>query len=58
MASLIAAYRVVLYGHIDGAPPGPLAMDFFLRTLMTAILVLIIGYMVFARASRSFGEEV
>ena len=51
MASLVASYRDVLY---RGAPTG---VDFFLRTLLTCFLVLVIGYLVFCRYSRVFGEE-
>ena len=51
MASLVASYRDVLY---RGAPTG---VDFFLRTLVTCLLVLVIGYLVFCRFSRVFGEE-
>jgi lipopolysaccharide transport system permease protein len=51
MASLIASYRDVLYrGNFTGA-------DFFLRTLVTCLLVLVAGYLVFCRFSRVFGEE-
>lgn len=52
MASLISTYRVILY---HGARP---ALDFFLRTFVTALLTLFIGYMVFLRYSRVFAEEV
>jgi len=59
MASLISAYRVVLWGSpLDGGPPGPPAFDFLARTAVTAALVLLIGYLVFARYSPRFGEEV
>lgn len=59
MASLISAYRVVLWGSpLDGGPPGPPAFDFLVRTAVTALLVLAIGYLVFARYSPRFGEEV
>lgn len=51
MASLIASYRDVLYrGQFTGA-------DFFIRTLVTCLLVLVVGYLVFCRFSRVFGEE-
>lgn len=51
MASLIASYRDVLYrGQFTG-------VDFFLRTLVTCLLFLVIGYLVFCRFSRVFGEE-
>ena len=52
MASLISTYRVILY---HGARP---ALDFFLRTFVTSLVVLIIGYSVFVRHSHVFAEEV
>ena len=52
MASIISAYRDVLY---YGRFIGP---DFFLRTMVTAIGVLIVGYAVFDRYARRFAEEV
>ncbi len=52
MASLISTYRVILY---YGARP---ALDFFLRTFVTALVTLIIGYSVFLRHSKVFAEEV
>lgn len=52
MASIAASYRVVLY---NGAPP---ALDFMLRTFLTAVAVLVLGYAIFARFSGAFGEEV
>lgn len=51
MASLVASYRDVLY---HGVPTGP---DFFLRTFATCLIVFVIGYLVFCRYSRRFGEE-
>jgi len=52
MASLISTYQVILY---HGARP---ALDFFLRTLVTSLLTLFIGYLIFTRYSRVFAEEV
>lgn len=52
MASLVAAYREVLY---KGIPP---AGDFFLRTFFTAVAFLVVGYAVFRRFSPRFSEEV
>jgi len=52
MASLISTYRVILY---NGARP---AADFFLRTFLTSLLTLVVGYLIFARFSRVFAEEV
>jgi lipopolysaccharide transport system permease protein len=57
MASLIASYRTVLYGSPTG-PPGPPALDFLVRTAVTALLTLVVGYWVFHRHSGRFGEEV
>lgn len=52
MASIIASYRDLLYW---GAPTG---LDFLLRTALTSLAVLVVGYVVFLRYSSRFGEEV
>nr|HID14445.1 ABC transporter permease [Anaerolineae bacterium] len=52
MASIVASYRDLLY---YGAPTG---LDFLLRTTVTALIVLILGYLVFLRYSPRFGEEI
>lgn len=52
MASIIASYRDLLYW---GAPTG---LDFLLRTAVTALIVLAVGYLLFLRYSSRFGEEV
>lgn len=52
MASLISTYRDLLYwGYRTD-------LDFFLRTALTALLVLAFGYGFFKRYSSRFGEEV
>lgn len=51
MASLVASYRDVFYWSV------PTGWDFFLRTLVTCLLVLVVGYLVFCRFSSAFGEE-
>ncbi len=52
MASLIASYRDVVYrGDFTG-------LDFFLRTFVTCLIAMLIGYFVFCRFSPLFGEEV
>jgi ABC-type polysaccharide/polyol phosphate export permease len=58
MASIIASYRSVLYGFTDGSPPTAPGFDFFSRTIVTSLLCLVIGYVVFTRYSHRFGEEV
>jgi lipopolysaccharide transport system permease protein len=52
MASLVASYRDILY---RGSPTG---LDFLFRTIVTCVAVFVIGYLVFCRFSRVFGEEV
>lgn len=52
MASLISTYRIILYNGVRPAP------DFFLRTFVTAVLILVIGYWILVRHSRVFAEEV
>lgn len=52
VASFVASYRDLLYW---GAPTG---LDFLLRTAVTALIVLVVGYLVFLRYSSRFGEEV
>ena len=58
MASIIEAYRNIFYGSIEGGPPGSPDLAFLLRTLATALGVLLVGYMFFLRFSRRFGEEL
>ncbi len=52
MASIVATYRDILY---YGRPIG---WDFFLRTVVTAVIVLLIGYAVFHRLQKRFAEEI
>lgn len=52
MASLIAAYRDIL---LRGAVPG---FDFLFRTIITCLVVFVIGYLIFCHYSKAFGEEV
>ncbi len=58
MASIIEAYRNILYGATDGAPPGSPDLAFLGRTLVTAFVILILGFAFFIHASRRFGEEL
>jgi lipopolysaccharide transport system permease protein len=52
MASIIASYRDTLYW---GTQP---ALDFFARSAVTAVIILIVGYLVFHRSSSMFAEEL
>ncbi len=58
MASIIESYRNIFYGSTEGGPPGPPDFAFLSRTFVTTLGVLIIGYLVFIRLSRRFGEEL
>ena len=52
MASIISAYRDVLY---LGGMPG---LDFLGRTFVTSLIILVIGYIIFLRSARRFGEAL
>jgi lipopolysaccharide transport system permease protein len=58
MASIIDGYRTVLWGTY--ASGGPVAMNavYLFRTFVTAVIVLIFGYAVFARLNPYFGEKL
>lgn len=62
MASLIEFYREVFYGSPVPTgfipTPGLPALDSVLRVAVTALLFLTLGYWVFQRVSRRFGEEL
>lgn len=52
MASIISSYRLIVY---DQAPPDPL---FMVRTVITASVFLIGGWLLFRRLEPAFGEEI
>lgn len=52
MASFISWYRIVLYHGISMEP------GFIFRTFVTSVVALVLGYFIFTRYSRVFGEEV
>jgi lipopolysaccharide transport system permease protein len=52
MASIVATYRDILY---YGRPVG---WDFFLRTILTSVIALVLGLAVFNRLKGRFAEEV
>jgi lipopolysaccharide transport system permease protein len=62
MASLVEYYRGILYGTAvpyPGIPtPGLPALDSVLRSSVTALLTLALGYWFFRRMSGRFGEEI
>lgn len=58
MASIVDSYRTVLWGTLDSN--GPAAMDPLMlgRTFLTAVALLIIGYLIFTKAEHLFGEKL
>ena len=58
MASIIDAYRTVLWGTVNSSGPVSMDLAFFLRTFVTSFLVFIIGYIAFNRAEHLFGETL
>lgn len=58
MASIVDGYRTVLWG--TRFSDGPVSMDpsFLLRTFVTSVIILIIGYLFFLRAEPLFGEKL
>jgi lipopolysaccharide transport system permease protein len=52
MASIVESYRDVLYA---GGMPG---LDFLGRTFVTSLVILAVGYWLFRRTARHFGEEL
>lgn len=62
MASLVEFYREILYGSpvpVGQIPtPGLPALSSVLRVGVTALIVFVLGYWVFQRFSKRFGEEL
>ncbi|MCP4423680.1 MAG: ABC transporter permease [Chloroflexi bacterium] len=58
MASIIDSYRTVLWGTQESGGPASMDPVFLLRTLVTAVIVFIIGYTLFIRTEHLFGEKL
>ena len=58
MASIVDGYRTVLWGKVDGGGPGGMDPLNLIRTLVTSLLVFLIGYIIFTRAEHLFGERL
>lgn len=58
MASIVDSYRTVLWGNVGGN--GPASMDplALLRTFVTAVIIFVIGYIIFNRSEYLFGEKL
>lgn len=58
MASIIDGYRTVLWGTYESAGPVSMNPAYLLRTFVTAVIVLVVGYFVFYRLEYQFGEKL
>lgn len=58
MASIIDGYRTVLWGTLGSDGPGSMDPAYLLRTLVTAVIIFIIGYWTFNRLEHLFGETL
>ncbi|MCP5100426.1 MAG: ABC transporter permease [Chloroflexi bacterium] len=58
MASIIDGYRTVLWGNAEGGAPGSMDPLNLIRTFVTSLIILIIGYIVFSRTEHLFGERL
>lgn len=58
MASIIDGYRTVLWGTM--ASNGPVSMDplYLLRTFLTAVIICLLGYLLFMRLKYLFAEKL
>ena len=58
MASIVDSYRTVLWGNM--ASNGPVSMDPLMlgRTFVTAVIFLVVGYLVFVKSEHLFGEKL
>jgi lipopolysaccharide transport system permease protein len=56
VASMLDGYRTVLWGSIGNPLPGSMDPLALLRTFVTAVIVLVIGYAFFRRTNHLFGE--
>ena len=58
MASIFDGYRTVLWGTYGSNGPVGMNAAYLLRTFVTSVLVLIVGYGVFVRLNPYFGEKL
>ena len=58
MASIIDGYRTVLWGTYGSDGPVGMNAAYLLRTFVTSVIVLIVGYAVFVRLNPLFGEKL
>lgn len=58
MASIIDGYRTVLWGNLVSEGPVSMIPRYIIRTLVESLIVFAIGYAVFWRSERLFGEKL
>ncbi|MGD2078036.1 MAG: ABC transporter permease [Chloroflexota bacterium] len=58
MASIIDGYRTVLWGNMASDGPATLDPSYLLRTMVTAGIIFVVGYFMFARFQHIFAEKL
>lgn len=58
MASIIDGYRTVLWGTSESTGPVSMNPAYLFRTLVTSVVILLLGYFVFNRLDHKFGERL
>jgi lipopolysaccharide transport system permease protein len=58
MASIIDGYRTVLWGTMGSSGPASMDPIYLTRTLITSVLVFVLGLAVFNRTQHVFGEKL
>lgn len=58
LASIIDGYRTVLWGTIRSNGPVSMHPPYLIRTFVTSLLIMIVGYVVFVRVEHKFGEKL
>lgn len=58
MASIIDGYRTVLWGTYNSGGPVGMNGAYLVRTFVTSVIVLVVGYAVFSRLNPLFGEKL
>ncbi len=58
MASIIDGYRTVLWGTYGSTGPVSMNPAYLLRTFLTAVIMLVVGYYAFYRLEYKFGEKL
>lgn len=58
MASIIDAYRTVLWGTMNSTGPVPMDPIYLTRTMVTSVMIFFVGYLFFSRLQHLFAEKL